>query len=387
MDPISPVPNIMAAHYFNYQQHVADSFWDRRHFIQRWYNHQRQDKRWTPPHSAALQPLLHPQRTPHLARMAPLFLYMDGLARRSSSLAGGAGFESTLATALLLTHAHGSERITHLSHLGSVNDQDSLETFFYFLSEKLWEKGSHKAVGPCIVSPHLQCGVLVDSFNLAPPLHTPYNAPYLPELLQGVMHPLEERRLYHIDIDISKEGADESVLAAANGPAQLSPLDPMRLARSLLPLFQTACTISEHFPAPDRREAEFIISQLLLTPTLAWIARIQRNPVGFVMVQPDLGFALRRANGGRHWSWRRWLNWRSGRPVTTGRLLYLGVLPAWRRQGIGTQLLTHAVNQAAHRGWRTVTAGPLPKDNAGIMLLRSMGGTAAQTYQILAADF
>ena len=58
-----------------------------------------------------------------------------------------------------------------------------------------------------------------------------------------------------------------------------------------------------------------------------------------------------------------------------------------QRQGIGTQLLTHAVNQAAHRGWRTVTAGPLPKDNAGIMLLRSMGGTAAQTYQILAADF
>ncbi|MEZ4657703.1 MAG: GNAT family N-acetyltransferase [Caldilineaceae bacterium] len=370
------------ANYINHQLHAADSYWERRHFIRRWWSQQRQDTRWTPPHVAALQPFLHPQRAFHLARAAPLFMHMDGLARRGSSMGSGSpAFESTLATALLLMDPQRADRTAYLSHFDSVNDLDSLETFFYFLSEKLWERGIHKAIGPCMASPHLQCGALMDSFNLAPPLHTPYNAPYLPELLQSVMQPIEERHLYHIHI------AAETASSPAPGPAQLSPLDPTRLARSLLPLFQAACAISAHFPPPDSREAEFILRQIMLTPTRAWVARIQRQPVGFVLLQPDMGFALRRANGGRNWLWRRWLHWRSERPVTAGRILYWGVLSAWRGQGIGQQLLAHAINEAARRGWRSLTVGPLPTGNLGAMLLRKIGGKPVQRYQLFETGF
>lgn len=371
----------MTANYFNYQQHVAASYWDRRHFIRRWWSQQRQDKRWTPPHAAALNALLHPQHTPLLAEGAPLFMHMDGLARRGSSLASSAGFETTLATALLLKAPQQAGQTAYLSHFNCVNDLDSLETFFYFLSEKLWERGIHKAIGPCILSPHLQGGVLMDSFNLAPPLHTPYNAPYLPELLQSVMRPIEERHLYHINIK------PEARAWPRPAPAQLSPLDPLRLARSLLPLFQAACTLSDHFPPPDSHAAEFLLRQIMLTPTLAWVARIQRQAVGFVLLQPDLGFALRRADGGRNWLWRSWLYWRRGRPVTAGRLLYMGVLPAWRGQGIGQQLLAHAMDEAERRNWHSLSVGPLPADNWGVMLLRKMGANSLQRYQIFETGF
>lgn len=377
----------MPERYFNYQKYIADSYWDRRYFVRRWWSLQREDKRWSPPYFAALHPLLHPQREPHMARLGAEFVRMEGLVRRAATgVAGSAMLDSTLATALLLLDPQRTDPAAYLSHFHNVNDIDSIETFFYYLSEKVGEWGTQKMIGPCILSPHLQCGALIDSFDRPPPIYTPYNAPYLPELLQNSMRPVEERRLYYIEVP-PRHALSADASTFSSGPAQLTPLEPTRLARSLLPLFQAACSTSALFPAPDKLEAAFLLRQIMHMPTMAWVARIQHQPVGFILLQPDLGQTLRRANGGRNWLWRSWLTWRSGRPAAEGRVLFAGVLPTWRRRGIGRQLLQQALLTAANRGWRSLTVGPLAEQQPGATLLRSVGATARQRYQIYETNF
>ncbi|HRV91512.1 MAG TPA: GNAT family N-acetyltransferase [Anaerolineae bacterium] len=48
---------------------------------------------------------------------------------------------------------------------------------------------------------------------------------------------------------------------------------------------------------------------------------------------------LRRSNGGRNTFWRWWLKWADHQPAPAGRILYLAVLPEWRRRGIGRHLV------------------------------------------------
>jgi GNAT superfamily N-acetyltransferase len=379
--------------YFNHSIHVAESRWERRHFLANWWRIFAGDPYWVPPLYPTLRRGLEPTRNPHLARMTPIFIQAEALSRRqaqtgrdswsSSTWSGSLGFGRTVATTAALCDPRREDGVAYLALLGCVNDADSLGFLFYKLAEALWARGCRRVVGPTGLSPYLEPGALEDHWNQLPPLHTAYNPPYLPEILHSLMGPLVSSRLYHLEIpDELHEEFHEELLPSPPGPAELSLLEPARLVTDLLPLLATACSPWANFPSPDAEEAAFLMRWLGHWPLYGWLAQVGGEPVGFVLLGPDVAPLLRRSQGGRFPPWRLWLAWRSRKRLREGRLFYGGVSPEWQGQGIGGQLLHQTLVTGQHLGWERLSIGPVPDNAPAKAFLECLDAHPSQTYRI-----
>jgi GNAT superfamily N-acetyltransferase len=371
--------NGLTSGYFNYWSHVAEGWWGRRSFLHKWRRLYTGDRRWVPSHYPTLYRLLPPGQSPHLARLRPTLLYIEAIAgRRSQGGMMASIMEEPVSATVVLADRRRGDDTAYLGLLHTVNDEESLERLLSLALEHAFASGCYRLIGPTALSPHLGSGVLQDHFHLTPPLHTPYNPPYLPELAGSLMNPLVHARLYHAEVPSSAQDAA--------GPAEIVPLETARLATDLLLLLAEACRAWAEFPPPDAVEAELMLQWLQVWPVESWGAVVDGQVVGFVMLQPDLAPAVLRAQGGRNLLWRMWLNWRSRRPVRAGRLLHMAVLPEHQGQGVGQQLWRRTLAAAARAGWRTLTAGPYPDDSPAAAFLTAMGATPQQRYIVYESE-
>lgn len=368
--------------YFNYSTRLIEGWWQRRRFIANWRRFYREDPRWVPPYYPALWQMLKPGYHPHLARLNPLLVQTEALPRRKDrppELYAAPMFELPVASAIVLADPRRQDGTAYLARLHCVNDVVSLERLLDDLQRPLYAAGRHRLILPTGLSPHLGSGLLQDYWHRLPPLHTPYNPPYLPEMAAGLLRPLTRLRLYTLAVPAEPP-------PVSDGPARLIPLEPNRLAGDLLPLFRTACANRIGLPLPDEAETDFILGQLQRWPLFGWLALVEEQPVGFVLMQPDLADRLRRAGGGRNPLWRLWLRWAARRPVAQGRILYAAVLSDWQRQGIGRQLLGQALLSAQQRSWQHLTVGPVSAIGSAAKFLDQSGAEARQTYLLYQLD-
>lgn len=368
--------------YFNFSTHIAEGWWARRTFVRKWWQIYASDQRWAPPFYPRLRWLLASAQTLPVGHADRICLHLEAFPRRRSSTGmGTALFEEVVAAAVVTIDRRRPQPEGYLQLLHCVNDEDVLDQFLAKVTEYLWSQGVYHFVGPLGPSPFLQSGVLQNYFHVIPPLHTAYNPPYLPELMESSLTPWQQLQLFQQPISPT---ADIALLkrAISERKVALSPLAANRLAEDLLPLWQTACSALGDFPPPDRDDARFILQWFQDWPLWGWLATVADDPVGFVLLQPDLAPTLRRANGGRTWLWRWWLQWRSRRNVQAGRLLYGAVAPAWRGRGIGRLLWQQALLSAQQQGWQRLSVGPVLTDRAGATFLEHRGALAQQRYTI-----
>lgn len=370
--------------YFNYYTRIANSWWERHDFVRGWRRLHAGDRRWVPPYHPALMAALTPGRIPHLDRQRPSLIWVEALPGQPNT--DGAfnaqrihmGFmEEAVATAALMADPRRRDGTATLALLSVANDVESLERLLTMAQEQAFALGCHRLVGPVALSPHLGYGALLDHFDQTPPFYTPYNAPYVCEILESVFDQVETARLYHMSIR-----AHRPHIA---GPAVLRPLTAADDAQVLPTLLATLDQAGE-FPPPDAVEAAFLLSWWKIAPRLGWVAEVEREPVGFVMLQPDLAPALRRAKGGRNWLWRLWWLWRRTRRCRRGRIVAGGVVPSRRRQGIGSQLWGAALASAQLEGWQSVSVGPVADGSAAAAFLLAHGADPLQQYALYGTE-
>jgi GNAT superfamily N-acetyltransferase len=390
-DVSRPKEDEMMEKHFNYRANFVDGWWGRRSFIQNWWRIYAADPHWAPPHAPTLSRMVEPARNPHLGRLSPMPLYVDALPRRHSGqvrTTAGTGmvgmtpvlFEVPVAAVMALQDPRRQDGAAYLGLLHCANDAGSLERLLGFLAEELAPLGVRRLIGPTGLSPHVGSGVLQDDFHRDPPLHTPYNPPYLPELMQAIFRPAARSQLYSLDVPAAGP-------SHAGGPAEIVPLDVRRLAADLLPLMQAACPTWAGFVPPDGPEAVFLLRWLGQWPLQGWLAQVAGEPAGFILLQADLAAQVRRAQGGRNPLWRLWMAWRASRPVHAGRLLLGAVMPQWQGQGIGGQLWQHTLSVARQCGWRRLTAGPLPSSaGPALRFLQKRGARAGANYLLYGFD-
>jgi GNAT superfamily N-acetyltransferase len=264
-----------------------------------------------------------------------------------------------------------------LALLSVANDVESLERLLMVAQEQAFARGRSRLVGPVALSPHLGYGALLDHFNETPPLFTPYNSPYLPEILEAVLERVQMARLYHVAVTGDVKSID--------GPAKLRPL-VVEDEATVLPNLLAALDDNEEFPRPDAEEAAFLLEWWGIVPRLGWIAEMDGQAVGFVLLQPDLGAALRWTKGGRNPLWWLWWQWRRTQPARSGRIVAGGVLPHRRRQGIGKQLWAAAMQSAHRQGWRSVSIGPVADDSAAASFLTAHDAEPRQRYALYGTE-
>ena len=341
--------------YFNHHVYKAESRWQRREFVGKWRRIYARDPRWTPPHAPSLRRELR-----DLGDSGAHLIYVNALP--TSPTRRGSRLESTVA-AVMVRQDHVKRDVGYLSFLHTVNDRTTLRVLLESLSEHLRPHGIRTLIGPTHLLPYLGSGVLANYWNLSPPLYTPYNPPYLNELCQVSMRQVDDLQLYHLSTGIQMQ---------EDSPAALSALEPERLADDLLPLLRTACSANPTFPPPNRAEAERLLRWLAALPLSGWLAEVEGEPVGFALLQPDSKpprtnlLSRLRLNGPQE--------------VKRGRLLFLGVLPEFRRRGIARHLLSSARTAALERGWEALSLGPIPHE-AG-QVVEAWGASAQQRYTL-----
>ena len=101
-----------------------------------------------------------------------------------------------------------------------------------------------------------------------------------------------------------------------------------------------------------------------------------------MLLCPDLAPLYRRAGGGRSLGWRLWLRRTRSRPAREGRLLFGGVLPAFRGAGLGRRLLQAAQEYAAAQGWERLSAGPVLNGSESAAFLERGGAQKARRYAL-----
>ena len=370
--------------YYNYYTRLAESWWERRDFVRGWLRLHGSDRRWVAPYFPKLMAALTPGRTPYIARQNPALIWIEALQGKantdgqwSSTRYNSVFMEEAVATAALLADPRRRDNTASLAMLNVANDVESLERLLSVALEQGFGRGRSRLVGPVELSPHLGYGALLDHFDKTPPLYTPYNSPYLPEILDAVFERVATARLYYAPVRPQAE--------RIGGPASLRPIVPED-DTSILSSLLAALDGSVDFPRPDAVEAAFLLNWWQAVPRMGWIAEMQGEPVGFVLLQPDLAVALRRAKGGRPLHWRLWWQWRRTRPARDGRIVAGGVLPNWRRQGIGTQLWASALNSAHLHGWRTLSIGPVADDSAGASFLLTHKTEPLQHYALYGTE-
>lgn len=367
--------------YFNFGLHTAVSPWERRTFLDYSRRIYGRDPRWVPPDAHKIHSALDPAQNPHLARLNPSLLYFDGLRRREGPPLAGPGltmFETPLVTAILLQDPRRQDRTAYLAHLHCANYKGAFLKFQDKLIEVLARQGTRRLVGPTGLSPHLGRGALESHWQLLPPQHTPYNPPYLPEILAQRMQPIAKSMLFHFAVPQERPSPIQT-------PATLHPLNPTQLSSKLLPLLATACQNPVGFAPPDALEAEFW-QRWLGSQLHGWVAWVDGDPVGFVLLLPDLAERLRRFRGGRRLWWLG-LTAVKNRPVKAGRLLLGGVLPTWRNQGIGQQLWQQTSRTAQEAGWKNLTIGPVWAEGTAVAWLQKQNAHPQQTYQLYERTF
>ena len=394
--------------YFNYSLHAADandaSFWERRAFVNAWWKIGREDERWTPPPYSPLRRALDARHNDHLARLGTALIRVEALYRTGvrrgrtdqQEIPLTSVLERPLAAALALLDPRRRDRVAHLALLQLADDAEALDRLYYHLVEALADAEIHRLAGPVGLSPHLGRGALVDSWNAWPPQHTPTNPPYLPELLERRGRVAQVGRLYEVRVD--GEGTGGAAITEDAARAAIQSFDVARLAGDLLPLLAAATDDGGGFAPPDATEAAYLL-QATGPGAVGGLAERDGAPVGFVLLAPDAAGRLRAARGGRPLWGRAVLALGQDRPVAAGRLLFGGVLPAWRGRGVGAALWGWAWATAQARGWRTLTIGPVwsprrtsrvpaadPQAAAAAFLI-ARGAVARQTYHLYEWSF
>jgi GNAT superfamily N-acetyltransferase len=206
-------------------------------------------------------------------------------------------------------------------------------------------------------------------------MHTPYAPPYSPDIFSRHLQPRDLKRLYQLSIPAEIQPPSSEI-------AEIIPLQPERLKTELMLLFTATFPQNSFFPPPDEQEAGFLLRRIEHWSTIGWLAQVNNTPVGFVLMQPDLSPILKRHKGGRNMIRRGLLQLESKRSFSSGRLIFGGVLPEWRRKGIGTQLLTRALHSAKDLNWSSLSIGPIPENSDAAAFLTYHHAGPLQTYTL-----
>jgi ribosomal protein S18 acetylase RimI-like enzyme len=377
----------MDVEYFNFQTEFAVSRSQRRAFLQRWWSLGRDDPGWTPPRYAEIRQHLVDARHAHVARLHKVFLSQEAVRRPrgrtswdlqswvDSSGIGGASLGITTAAAGIFLDKRFEPEAAYLFLPHIINHSGCAESLFDALASACSELGVSRLIGPSSFSPYLESGLQLNYWHQTAPALAVSNPPYLPELLAQFMQPVEPiLRHWRLPIPI------QFAVSSAPTGLKFETLEHSRLAGDLLPLMIAACESTPGFPAPDPPEADFLLS--CLPPAVhAWQATLAGEPVGFILLGPEISPVLHDWRGGRSLVARLLLPLALSRSFQHGRIYFAGVLPGFRRQGIGNQMLRQAIQAAQALGWRSLVFGPLADGSAGAALLSGAGAQMRTAYR------
>ncbi|MFL6590407.1 MAG: GNAT family N-acetyltransferase [Chthoniobacterales bacterium] len=277
----------------------------------------------------------------------------------------------------------------------SINDHEVANALFDGAAKWLQDLGRDEIMGPIDYSTNYLCSLLIDGFQHPPTVLTPHNPPYYRPLIESwgfekvmdfyawyLADPAKAvKRLRRLAAVLKKKFQNvtlrRGILRDLAGEAQ-----------KLREIYNEAWEKNWGFVPFTEKEFDYMAHEMkpLLQPDFVWIAEAEGKPVGFLLCVPDINVALKKINGrlttfGLPIGLAKLLYHKSR--LKTVRLVALGVVPGYRRNGIAEMLVLNIIEEAmVKRGF--IGEASLILENNIMMnrFLEAIGLEKYKTYRI-----
>ena len=280
-----------------------------------------------------------------------------------------------------------------------IDDRDVAAALLEAAASWLRKKGRAEMMGPIDYSTNYVCGLLIDGFQFPPTILTAHNPPYYRELIETYGFTKTKDWYAWWFGDPAKAAARLRPLAERfqkRWPVTIRAGNLKNIreeSRRLREIYNQAWKKNWGFVPFTEAEFEFMAHELkqLVIPEFTLIAEIGDEPVGFILCVPDINVALRHINGrlttfGLPIGLVKLLYHKSR--TRTARLIALGVIEKYRRNGIAEMLVLRIIEDAMiKRGYRGELSLTL-EDNFMInRFLEAIGADRYKTYRIYRKQF
>jgi GNAT superfamily N-acetyltransferase len=350
------------------------------HFINYPYLRNARDPHWIPPLRMAERERLSPKHNPFFQH-ADIEMF---LARRNGEIVGR--------IAAIDDRLHNETHHDNVAMFGFFEAADEVAARALLEAAELWAaaRGRAHLRGPINPALNESAGLLIDGFDTDPMLLMPHNPPEYAAFIEAAGYRKIKDLfawLYATDRPIPPVAERLAARVQARHGIHVRPLEMAEFARETEWLREVYCGAWENnwgFVPPTVDEFRRLAKELkpIFDRRGAVCAEIDGKPVACAIAIPDINQALKGTSGRLFPLALIRLLFRS-RIIDQGRLLLLGVLPAYRGFGLPPLLMLQLHRQTVGTRYRRVEFSWVLEDNKDVNQPAEMiGATRYKTYRI-----
>lgn len=271
---------------------------------------------------------------------------------------------------------HHGDRTGFFGFFECADDAEAAAALLGRAESWLASRGLASARGPVSPSMNHESGLLVDGFDTPPSVMTPWNPPYYDDLLTVSGYAGRQDLLgYDIPADgrfaIPERVGRLAARTARNTGVKFRTLDVKTLeaeARKVLDLYCEAWSGNWGFTPPDWDDFWHTAKDLksVLLSEYSFVAEVDGEIVGFMLMARDLNRVLRDVPSGRLWPTTLFRLATRLPKVRHGRVLLLGLRSEYRHRGLFPLFLHEAARLANETGFGGAEASWVLDDNEGL---------------------
>jgi len=279
---------------------------------------------------------------------------------------------------------HHDDRVGFFGFFDCANDPAAAEALLQRAGQWLRERGLTAARGPVSPSMNHESGLLVDGFETPPAIMTPWNPPYYADLMdaagfEGVQDLLGYDVTAHGTNTIPDRVRRLAERTARSTGITFRTLEPRMLeqeAKRVLDLYCDAWQGNWGFVPPDWKEFWHTAKDLksVVVPDFSYVAEVQGEIVGFMLLARDVNEVLRTVPSGRLWPTTVFKLLRGLPRVRRGRIILLGLRGEYRHRGLFPLFIYEAARRARATGFEGAEASWILDGNEALTApLTAMG--------------
>jgi GNAT superfamily N-acetyltransferase len=283
------------------------------------------------------------------------------------------------------------DRIGFFGFFESANDQNVADALFTAAETWLRGRGLDTMRGPMNPSTNHECGMLVDGYQQHPMIMTTWNPPYYPTLVESAgfakakdllayYFPREGNRIFELP-DRYRAHAER---ALRGDRLTFRDLDLKNFDREVERCWQIYNSAWEDnwgfFPmSHDSFLHEAKVLKYIIWPEFAFIAEVNGEPAGFMIIVPDFHHAYKAVGDGRLLPTGLFKLLGAKKRLRSGRIMILGAKAEYRRRGIFALFAHEMFERAKTHNLSGAEASWILEDNE--KLNRPMKALGAEEYR------
>lgn len=330
---------------------------------------------WVPPLRVMVRDALSERRNPFY-NDAERALYV---ARRGKQIVGRiAAIENRR------HNRYHEDRVGFFGFFECLEDQEAATELIASAEYWLKERGLKASRGPISPSMNHECGLLIDGFGAPPVIMTPWNPPYYADLIEGAGYAkIQDLLGYYIPAG-NKLAVPDRVRHLAERTRRRLGITFRRLdastlkreARKIHGLYKNAWDGNWGFVPPSWDEFWHITNDLktVLAVDFSFVAEIDDEVIGFMLIVRDLNRLLPAIPSGRLWPWNFVKLLFNVQKILSGRVVLLGLKTKHRHRGLFPLFAYEAARRALEIQAEGAEASWVLEENESIVApLEAMG--------------